>query len=533
MQRRLSQLVKTLKLDMKTVAILLACPLRRLMDWLSEEADVEDNELELQVQYILWANAMHSKLAAPFKRSSFPPFALLLRQNGGEKSKGQVKPTLPIKARKKKLRGKEQPIIKRESPTDATKYLALGLSALRQQMKALNDTSKTGLPKAIDRGTWSIDCQGHWARIQPRGYCSIGRKNVPAGLELRPANETYLPIRIEVKGLDGVAAFQDTVYWDLYQSDITPQQFAALTSAEMNLHRSTQESIALSIVRQFRQRPSQVPSNAQEHSSLHPIRIHVETNGYLFQDQFEWDISDDCAADPDHFAHVTCLEMNLPPEFESAIAMSIREQVFYYRKMVYSRGTIHGLPLEHDQWSATLKQLGPVPECVDLAYVPRRAEVKAVNVVQKQAPIKYKNIAKIKPSKAFDVFSKARRSAFPRRTQEPRIKALLREAWEVLPKTEKSVFIEMAALETQQRKREHILEQRDKRIRAWEDQEAIRKGLLPWVGPENMGKSRELLVEEYIDARNAVDSRLMEEIRAKDFPATRANAMGTGSWMLM
>lgn len=78
---------------------------------------------------------------------------------------------------------------------------------------------------------------------------------------------------------------------------------------------------------------------------LAPLSLRVRAAGLVYEDTVEWDVfggGQDAGGigvgAPEAFAMRTVADLGLPPEFEPAIALALREQVWAYREVsVYVR----------------------------------------------------------------------------------------------------------------------------------------------------------------------------------------------------
>ncbi|RKP03080.1 hypothetical protein CXG81DRAFT_4663, partial [Caulochytrium protostelioides] len=78
-------------------------------------------------------------------------------------------------------------------------------------------------------------------------------------------------------------------------------------------------------------------------------------------DQFEWDLA--CKRNhPERFAERLCHDLRLPPEFVTAIAHAIREQLHMYAKsLLLLDHRFDGAPFDHEELAACF--LPPLVPC--------------------------------------------------------------------------------------------------------------------------------------------------------------------------
>lgn len=70
-------------------------------------------------------------------------------------------------------------------------------------------------------------------------------------------------------------------------------------------------------------------------SVLAPLSLRVRAAGLVYEDTVEWDVfgGEVGGSAPEAFAMRTVADLGLPPEFEPAIALSLREQILAYREV--------------------------------------------------------------------------------------------------------------------------------------------------------------------------------------------------------
>ncbi|ETV74791.1 hypothetical protein, variant [Aphanomyces astaci] len=423
MQRRLSCLMKKLNLNEETVSALLMRSFPDFQRWMAgkehgnDDYNDNDDDIEARVEFFLMSNALEDLVQQKdIAYTSLPVDALLVRSNGIVQSgmhHAKATETKPARQSKRKsTRAVKLELIDDRSPIDAKEYLTRGLMNLRNQMKTQHGR------RAMDRGAWSMDIRGKWTRIAPRSHTrqsatpALGRRCD----QLMATTDPLRPIRIDFQvGLD--RRIQETILWNVDANETTPIQFAAITAAELKLSPTFQNSIAASICQQLDQQSAKIPRYQCE-DRLHPICIHIQIDGLLVQDQFEWNINDDSNS-PEHFALVMCRDLQLPAAFHAAIALSIREQVHFYRRVIFG-GTKtdqpvwamprleHAvrLPLECDQWGPTLTHVNGTLDApaVGTAPLPSASHEPPPKPARRRIPFS------IKPTTAFSIYSKRQRS---------------------------------------------------------------------------------------------------------------------------
>ncbi|KAI8902395.1 hypothetical protein BC833DRAFT_573371 [Globomyces pollinis-pini] len=158
---------------------------------------------------------------------------------------------------------------------------------------------------------------------------------------------TMVPIRIDVE-TDGVK-WRDTFTWNLNEAIITPDQFAKALCDDVALTPLLIPLISAQIKEQLEDYRNHAPeligtdetatrgndSIDDGEKDLAELRIIIKLDITIDQqcinDQFEWDMA--CRRNnPEIFADTLVSELGLYPEFKTAIAHSIREQIHSAKK---------------------------------------------------------------------------------------------------------------------------------------------------------------------------------------------------------
>ncbi|ORY02912.1 SNF5-domain-containing protein, partial [Basidiobolus meristosporus CBS 931.73] len=162
-----------------------------------------------------------------------------------------------------------------------------------------------------------------------------------------------VPIRLEVDG-EG-QKLRDTFTWNVNDTTISYEHFAEVLCEDFHLSPSTfVPSIVSSIKEQVEdflihnRKPtaeSDEPFEGIDSELRIQIKIDITVGNVSLLDQFEWDIN--CPNnDPEQFAEVLANELGLGGEFKTAIAHSIREQIYIYMKSLLLLGySFDGSPI--------------------------------------------------------------------------------------------------------------------------------------------------------------------------------------------
>lgn len=154
-----------------------------------------------------------------------------------------------------------------------------------------------------------------------------------------------VPIRLDVDH-EGVK-IRDTFTWNLYETVISPELFARRLCKDVGFYQPTKEllnqiigSLTEQIADYNQYAPEQldqretlnrgndgIDSGEHDHAELRTIiKLDITIDQQCVVDQFEWDIG--CSRNsPEIFAELLVSELKLVPEFKTAIAHSIREQI--------------------------------------------------------------------------------------------------------------------------------------------------------------------------------------------------------------
>jgi hypothetical protein len=169
-------------------------------------------------------------------------------------------------------------------------------------------------------------------RLRPVQFnCFITSMNFPVLLD---SEEVLVPIRIDVvhKGAHAV----NSLSWNLYDSFMSPEEFAWKYCADLALPSTTNQKIACQIhdqlsayemlVRMLRSIDSFTATASLLRSKLPPHLVEMEVkHGVIeYKDKFHWDPFSS-AQTPEVFAKITCADIGLPSEMEPIIAYNIRE----------------------------------------------------------------------------------------------------------------------------------------------------------------------------------------------------------------
>lgn len=158
-----------------------------------------------------------------------------------------------------------------------------------------------------------------------------------------------VPIRLDFDHERDKFKLRDTFLWDLYE-DVLPLEYfvASLVEDYKFIPMQYTENILACIkeqIRDYHKRPERAIGELRV-----PIKLEIIVNNTQLIDQFEWDILNYGENDAEEFASITCEELNLPGEFCTAIAHSVRDQTQLFHKALYLVGyNFDGSPVQEEE----------------------------------------------------------------------------------------------------------------------------------------------------------------------------------------
>lgn len=167
-------------------------------------------------------------------------------------------------------------------------------------------------------------------------------------------DDVLVPIKIDVTHGDG--RFQDSFCWNLYNSCITPEEFAWQTCVDDNLPSELVTRVVAQLQEQidaFQSLASLVAScdeSAELRKSLSRVvaDICVRSNVLEYSDCFLWDGYASCCG-PEDFARQTCADLGLPAEMQPVIALRLREIVLRWSWWSEMTQSVHNNVMSSDE----------------------------------------------------------------------------------------------------------------------------------------------------------------------------------------
>lgn len=151
-------------------------------------------------------------------------------------------------------------------------------------------------------------------------------------------HDVLVPIRLNLEYNGGMSRLVDFFMWNLSESLISPEQFAALLCSDLELPGTMQQDIVESIKKQIEDynyvSTLQLPPDNEYHVV---IDLSVSLNKKLYQDKFEWDLNQS-EVTPELFADIVVADLGLSLEFKPAISHSLHEVIIRLKKEI-SDGT--------------------------------------------------------------------------------------------------------------------------------------------------------------------------------------------------
>lgn len=354
--------------------------------------------------------------------------------------------------------------------------------------------------------------------------------------------ELICPIRLDVD-LDGVH-FQDTFLIDAVLNTCSPEALATQIAQDERMSNKLKDAIAESIRRQILTFTSSCMTVDYKSEQLFPIYLDLILEGFSLRDQFEWDIFNDCIA-TQTFASTLCADLNLPKAFEPAIVFSIYEQAAAYRIALNGRKWIgkdlkdSGLtpPTSSSGYIEVMPPLDDVVRTTDDAklWQPVLSELSreektylSARFTAARAPTTWKSTPVVsdtngrskrpsrrlskesrlpRPINPFIVYCQMQKEALGKtRRSASETRKIMGDMWRKCTEEEKEYYSQLTEVENEKRRRDHILDMRDRAIADWEEDEARRKGLLASSTLEASAEHfRGLLLENYMSERHEVD----------------------------
>ncbi|TMW62924.1 hypothetical protein Poli38472_005542 [Pythium oligandrum] len=365
----------------------------------------------------------------------------------------------------------------------------------------------------------------------------------PSPCVVKVASDLLCPVRIDVD-VDGVR-YQDTLLVNNAVPNVSPEVIATRIAREENLSDLVKDAIAESIRRQLVTFASFIDPTSE---SLHPITLDLVIDGYSLRDQFEWDVYSDLN-NAEAFASTLCADLNLPRKFEAAIAFSIREQVYAYRKILHSKRWIANDPMVQKNGTPApefgIATLDPIEDNIfrenedtvlwqpvlselakdEVLYLTTRTSAhqrptsmkKPVMVptngrIAKRSPkfVPKENKAP-RPINPFIMYCQLQKDIFLKsklRRSAAETRKILGDMWRKCTDEEKEKYAQLTEIENEKRRREHVFDMRDRGISDWEEDESRRLGLLgSSVLEATTEHIRGLLLANYMHDRHEVDVR--------------------------
>ncbi|KAH8553032.1 hypothetical protein BGW37DRAFT_423033 [Umbelopsis sp. PMI_123] len=163
--------------------------------------------------------------------------------------------------------------------------------------------------------------------------------------------EKLVPIRIDLEA-EGYR-LSDTFTWNLNETVITPDAFAAVLCDDLGLPAPLFATDIAKAIREqaedyYLHAPTFPESDENRPPSPHQ-QLDITVGNRALIDQFEWDIASQNNS-PEQFADILATDLGLGGEFKTAIAHSIREQVHVYMKSLLLVGyEFDGSPVDDDE----------------------------------------------------------------------------------------------------------------------------------------------------------------------------------------
>lgn len=149
---------------------------------------------------------------------------------------------------------------------------------------------------------------------------------------------TNIPIKLKINA--NGAAINDTFLWNLAETLVTPELYASMLAQDLDLNKATETIIITSIKEQIQQYKDLLsnPNNAivdqflANQREFHVV-LDIATNigEDFYTDKIEWDLLDTTTT-PEIFARTVVEDVGLKPEFETAIACAVYDEIFKFKR---------------------------------------------------------------------------------------------------------------------------------------------------------------------------------------------------------
>lgn len=183
------------------------------------------------------------------------------------------------------------------------------------------------------------------------------------GSSFRNAKEQLVPLRLDFDHDRDKFFLRDTFLWNKNESQVSLEEFVDDMLLDYRFDISNMKFIKDAVLQSIREQLMEYQTNPyveldQLRLGGDDMRIKIKLDIIVGQnqllDQFEWDISN-TENSPEDFAENLCQELQLPGEFVSAVAHSIREQVHMYHKSLALLGyAFNGSPVEDEDIKGSL-----------------------------------------------------------------------------------------------------------------------------------------------------------------------------------
>lgn len=286
--------------------------------------------------------------------------------------------------------------------------------------------------------------------------------------------ETLLiPIRLDLD-IEGYR-YIDSFSWNLHEKDFTYETFAAALIRDLDLPECFYKRIAKSVQEQVEKAQKSLPwHKAVNSESLHPIFINLRLNDTVYIDRFEWDLSNPHNS-PERFARVVCEDLGLSGEFEAQIALSIREQLRDYSRLIQEglKDRVTRLPpvtaafrdrLDAEVWGPSVKYIlaEDIPQLEREDFKRMRPLSRSTATVVTHSTPGVKPNRPPKPVNTFLMFCRQWRKkimADNPTTNAKDASKILGDMWQKLSEKDRASYIPMTELENQRRMNEWRLKE--------------------------------------------------------------------------
>ncbi|KAG0676745.1 Chromatin structure remodeling complex protein sfh1 [Pichia californica] len=150
--------------------------------------------------------------------------------------------------------------------------------------------------------------------------------------------EIIIPIKLKINTSNAV--INDNILWNLNETLITPEIYSSIMSSELDLNKNIESNITNQIkdqIQSFKDLLANPNNSIIDQFLLNEKEFHVvldisaNIGEDFYTDKIEWNLLDNSFT-PEMFAKTVCMDIGLKPEFETAIAVAIYDEIYKFKR---------------------------------------------------------------------------------------------------------------------------------------------------------------------------------------------------------